>query len=126
VGEWLSFTNVPVILLDIFSPEGGTVDGIIGMNLFVDLNFVLRGGGLFLQDDPTVEFQPIYRITGDIAPIGGDGSVDPLDLEAFCGAWLAIPNSPNWYSGADMFGDAKVNFLDFAIMAEHWLESIIP
>ncbi len=127
--EWLSFTNVPVIMLDVDSPEGGFFDGIIGMNLLVDLNFVFHGGGLspLGQDPPFIKFEPIYRIVGDIIPIiGGDGSVDLLDLEAFCGAWLAMPNSPNWYSKADMFGDAKVNFLDFAIMAEHWLEGTTP
>ncbi len=126
LGEWLSFTNVPVVLLDVFSSEGGTVDGIIGMNLFVDLNFVFRGGGLFLQDDPAVKYDPIYRIAGDIAPIGGDGSVDFLDIGVFAEAWLAIPTSPNWYSRADMFGDAKVDFRDLAILAEHWLGSIAP
>ena len=47
LGEWLSFTNVPVILFDVSSPEGGTLDGIIGMNLFGDFNLILRGGGLF-------------------------------------------------------------------------------
>ena len=123
LGEWLSFTNIPVILLDVPSPEGGTVDGIIGMNLFVDLNFVFHGGGLFLQDDPKIEYEPIYRLVGDIAPIGGDGSVDFLDIAAFAQAWLAKPTSPNWNSGADLFGDAIVNFLDFAILAEHWHET---
>ena len=123
LGEWLSFTNIPVILLDVPSPEGGTVDGIIGMNLFVDFNFVFHGGGLFLQDDPSIEYEPIYRIAGDIAPIGGDDSVDFLDLAALAQAWLAVPTSLNWYSRADMFGDAKVDFLDFAILAEHWQET---
>lgn len=123
LGEWLSFTNVPVIYLDIASPEGGTVDGVIGMNLFADLNFVLRGGGLFGLDDPRIEFGPaIYRIIADIAPTGGDGAVNLLDLAAFAQAWLAIPTSPNWNSRADMVGDARINLFDFAILAQHWLE----
>jgi len=50
LGEWLSFTNVPVVLLDVGSPEGGTLEGIIGMNLFINFNLVLRGGGLMGQD----------------------------------------------------------------------------
>ena len=36
LGEWLSFNNVPVVLLDIASPEGGTLDGIIGNNKVYD------------------------------------------------------------------------------------------
>jgi len=126
LGDWLSFTNSPVVLLDIPSPEGGTADGVIGMNLFVDLNFVLRGGGLFLQDDPAVEYQTIYRLMGDIAPTDGDGVVDYLDLAALADAWLATPVSPNWNSRADLFGDAIVNFRDFAILAQNWLQTSNP
>jgi len=59
VGEWLTARTVPVVLLDVFSPEGGTLDGIIGTNLFVDFNLVLRGGGMFFQPDPALEFAPI-------------------------------------------------------------------
>jgi len=128
LGEWLSFTNVPVILFDVFSPEGGTVDGIIGMNLFVDLNFVLRGGGLFLQDDPTIEYIPI--IIGDIAPGGGDGAVDSLDLAEFANHWLEISTSPNWNQECDMAPplapDGKVDFPDFAMLAGYWLEGTTP
>jgi predicted aspartyl protease len=122
LGDWLSFTNAPAVLLDAPSPEGGTVDGIIGMNLFVDLDFVLRGGGLFLQDDPSVEYQPIARLAGDIAPDGGDGAVDWLDLAALADAWLAEPLSPNWNSRADMVSDAIIDFHDFAILAQNWLQ----
>lgn len=122
LGEWLSLTNVPVVLLDIPSPEGGTVDGIIGMNLFADLNFVLRGGGLFLQDDPSVEYEPILRLAGDISPVGGDGVVDMLDLEALADAWLANPLSADWNARADVVGDAIINFRDFAILANNWLQ----
>jgi hypothetical protein len=59
LGDWYAATQVPVVLLDISSPEGGTLDGIIGMNLFVDFNLIVRGGGLFLGDDPQLELQPI-------------------------------------------------------------------
>jgi predicted aspartyl protease len=120
LGEWLSLTNVPVVLLDIPSPEGGTADGIIGMNLFTDLNFVLRGGGLFLQDDPSIEYATISGLAGDIAPPGGDGVVDMLDLEAFADAWLANPLSAEWNAKADMVSDAIINFRDFAILAQNW------
>ncbi len=110
LGEWLSFTNVPVIWLDVASPEGGTLDGIIGMNLFTEYNLVLRGGGFFLTDDPTLEFEP----------------VPPLDLAAFADAWLATPQSPSWNPRADLAPptpDDLINFLDFAVFAEHWGET---
>jgi hypothetical protein len=130
IGEWLSFTDVPVIFLDVFSPEGGTLDGIIGMNLFNELNFILRGGGLFLQEDPRVEFGPIpYHIIADIAPRGGDGAVDFFDLDVFSKAWLATkePRSPNWDPKCDMapepVPDGKVDFLDYGLLAEHWRQT---
>lgn len=59
LGQWFQARQVPVVLLDISSPEGGTLDGIIGMNLFVDFNLIVRGGGLFLDDDPALELQRI-------------------------------------------------------------------
>jgi hypothetical protein len=128
LGEWFSFTNVPVILLDISSPEGGTLDGIIGMNLFVDFNFVLRGGGLFLQDDPRLELEPLgYRMIADIGPPSGDGIVDSLDLAAFVKAWLATPASGDWNPKCDMAPlsspDGIINLLDFAVLAEYWLQT---
>ncbi len=59
LGQWFRAKNIPVIFLDMPSPEGGTLDGIIGMNLFVDFNLIVRGGGLFLQDDPALELQRV-------------------------------------------------------------------
>jgi len=127
LGQWLSFTNIPVILLDIASPEGGTLDGIIGMNLFEGFNLVLKGGGIFLQDDPALEFEAItYNPVADIAPGNGDGNVDGLDLAELANAWLATSLSSNWNPKCDMFTnhslDGIINFLDFAVFAQHWLE----
>lgn len=59
LGQWFQARQVPVVLLDISSPEGGTLDGIIGMNLFVDFNLIVRGGGLFLEDDPALELERV-------------------------------------------------------------------
>ncbi|KPJ65871.1 MAG: hypothetical protein AMJ43_09740 [Coxiella sp. DG_40] len=128
--EWLSFTNVPVVMLDIDSPEGGLLDGIIGMNLFVDLNFVFHGGGLTLlgQDPPFIKFDFICRITGDVAPEIPDCVVNLLDLAEFTKHWLETQASPNWNPKCDMAPqptpDGKVDLLDFAVLAEHWSEGI--
>jgi hypothetical protein len=123
LGEWLEFTHVPVIMLDAPSPEGGTLDGIIGMNLFLEFNFVFRGGGLPDMGGHRIEFEPVpYHIVADIAPLGGDGVVDFLDLALFAEAWLANTMSPNWDSRADMIGDAEINFLDFTVLADYWRE----
>lgn len=127
LGEWLRFTNVPVIMLDVGSPEGGFLDGIIGMNLFTEFNLVLSGGGLFGQAPPSLEFERIpARLTADIAPEEGDGVVDFLDFIALAETWLARPTSSNWNSKANLAPrytpDSIIDFLDFAELAEYWLD----
>ena len=59
LGGWFRATQVPVVYMDISSPEGGTLDGIIGMNLFTQFNLIVRGGGFFTEADPTLELQRI-------------------------------------------------------------------
>jgi len=126
LGQWLRYTNVPVIWLDIASPEGGTLDGIIGMNLFVEYNMVLRGGGLAGQDDPALEVQLIPPVIGDVAPEGGDGVVNILDLRALARAWQSTEGATNWNPRCDMAPqptpDKKIDLLDFGVFFNHWLE----
>jgi hypothetical protein len=131
LGDWLEFTNVPVVLLDVASPEGGTLDGIVGMNLFTNFNLVLRGGGLFGQESPSLAYEFIRTpLVGDIAPEGGDGVVDLFDFAILADAWLATPASANWNPKADLAPapnpDGKVDFQDLTVFAEYWLESSVP
>jgi hypothetical protein len=127
-GQWLEYTDVPVVVLNVNSPEGGYLDGIIGMNLFVDLNFVINGGGF--SDGPTLEFEHACRIVGDIVPQCGDCIVDNLDLAEFTAHWLEDSNSPNWLPDCDLAPlespDELVNLLDFAALAQNWLEDVEP
>lgn len=132
LGEWVTFTNVPVILLDIASPEGGTLDGIIGMNLFNEYNMVLRGGGMFLQDDPSLELElittPPATLAGDIAPDPVDGVVDAMDMQVFMQAWLTSSGDSNFNYLCDIapesISDGKVDLQDMALMATNWLREI--
>jgi len=131
VPDWLSFTNVPIVMLDVDSPEGGVMDGIIGMNLFTTFNLVLRGGGLPDYGGHSLDFEPIPpRPIGDIAPGIGDGIVDLRDINALAGLWLTTPESLLWNPDADIAPhgapDGIVNFLDFALIAEHWLATTAP
>lgn len=78
LGEWLSFTNVPVVYLDVASPEGGSLDGIIGMNLFVEYNLVLRGGGLSGMSNPELRYKRlVFTVDADF---DDDGDVDQADF----------------------------------------------
>ena len=128
IGEWLEYTNVPVVMLDIASPEGGTLDGIIGTNLFTEYNLILRGGGLFLQEDPVLEFRRIGQasLAGDIAPPpDGDGKIDTLDFNAYSRLWLTTTQSPDWNLAADIAPagspDGIINIADLLRLAENWL-----
>ena len=56
-------------------------------------------------------------IDGDCQP---DGNVDLADLECLADNWLGTDCGT--CNGADFSGDSKVNFDDFAIMAENWLK----
>lgn len=131
LGDWLGFTNVPVVLLDVGSPEGGTLDGIIGMNLFTNFNLVLQGGGLLGQDPPSLAYEFIQApLVGDIAPESGDGVVDFHDFTAFAYAWLTTPTSANWNPEADLAPpenpDGIIDINDLIVLAERWLDSIAP
>ena len=131
LGSWLSYTNVPVVLLDVASPEGGSLDGIIGMNLLTNFNLVLRGGGLPDYGGHSLDFETIAaRPIGDIAPGIGDGIVDLRDIAALANSWLATAESPQWNPAADIAPpgapDGRIDFLDFALMAENWLATTAP
>ncbi len=129
LGQWLVFENVPVVLLDVASPEGGTLDGIIGMNLFSYFNIVLRGGGLFLQDDPSLELQ-FVGIPGDIAPEDGDNVINLADFAFFAEHWFQTSSSPGWEPSCDLAPvgnpDEEINLLDFAELSKYWLSAMTP
>jgi hypothetical protein len=52
-----------------------------------------------------------------------DGNVDRVDLTFFASRWLDINCvGPGWCEGTDLNQNKKVDFTDFAILANHWLE----
>lgn len=125
LGQWLQYTNIPVILLDVASPEGGTLDGIVGMNLFNEYNMVLKGD----YNTPTLKVQHIGpAVPGDIAPELRDFKVNLVDLAEFSQAWLSDNQSVNWNPYADMAPttepDGIVNLNDLSVLAQNWLSGV--
>lgn len=76
-GGALQFTQAPVLVQDLPSPEGGTLDGILGMNFFWDRNVILKPSltatGFFEVSQPVL-------FKGDL---NGDGVVDAFDVAPF-------------------------------------------
>jgi predicted aspartyl protease len=125
LGQWLQYTNIPVILLDVASPEGGTLDGIIGMNLFNEYNMVLEGD----YTSPTLKVQHIGpAVAGDIAPELRDFRVDLTDFSEFSRAWLSDNQSVLWNPYADMAPEGEpdgfVGLEDLSVFAENWLAGV--
>ena len=131
VGQWLEFTNVPVVMIEISSPEGGKLDGIIGMNLFTEYNLILRSGGMGFEDDPRLEFERISSgpVVGDIAPEPRDGQVNLLDFSVFSNAWMAEDTSGNWNADADLMptgvSEGVIDLQDLTVLAENWLSGVM-
>jgi rhamnogalacturonan endolyase len=78
--------------------------------------------GFYLGDGMAVPLQPQIRIAvppsyGDFT---GDGSVNIDDLPKFCEIWLE--NDCNQISGLDLNGDCIIDFCEFSILAQNWLE----
>ena len=75
--------------------------------------------------DNNCGYSNIFEIDNLLEPIPGDftldGIVDERDLEVLASQWLSQPGNPS----ADIAppgGDNLINFLDFIILTEHWLE----
>ena len=129
--QYLSYTNVPVVVIDVASPDGGTLEGIVGMNLFTEFNLVLVGGGLPDFGGHELRFERLPpRLAADLFPASGDGTVNIRDLAAFAQAWLSTPYSELWLPKADAApqpaGDDFIDFSDFAFFAQQWLQSAPP
>ncbi|OHB58595.1 MAG: hypothetical protein A2Y12_08225 [Planctomycetes bacterium GWF2_42_9] len=68
---------------------------------------------------PNVWFTICPVTSGDLQP---DGAVDIADLAIMASQWLESPGTPSADIMPKPNGDNIVNFLDFAELAEHWLE----
>jgi hypothetical protein len=61
------------------------------------------------------------KVTGDIT---GDGAVDSADLMLLAQQWLSQPGNPSADVAPAASSEGIVNFVDYAVLAGHWLEGI--
>ncbi len=107
----LEFAEAPFVVLDLPSPEGGTLDGILGMNFFWNRNVIfepaLGGSGFFHVSDPI----PVAFADSDV-----DFDVDVDDAEVFIGCAMGPNDSPvsPECSHLDINKDDDLDLSDFA------------
>jgi len=116
MGGALEFAHVPFIVLDMESPEGGSLDGILGMNFFWNRNVVLEpttsGAGFLHISDPV----PYAYID-----LNDDGLVDGEDYAVFAAAWRTTPADPAWNARCDLFIDEVIDARDLEAFVDSWL-----
>jgi len=113
LGGALEFSRAPFIVLDLGSPEGGPLDGVLGMNFFWNRNVILQpsiaGSSFFHVSDPVPFAAPDFDL---------DLHVDAPDwaIQEFCftgpGVGLVGPECAH----TDIDEDGDVDIADFAVL----------
>ena len=117
LGGALEYGHVPFVVLDMGSPEGGTLDGVLGTNFFWNRNIVLEpgvAGSGFLHVSEPVSYAYI--------DLNFDGVVNMADYAVFAAAWHTTPADPAWNSRCDFFGDEVIDDRDLEAFVESWLK----
>ena len=119
MGGAMEFARVPFVILDMDSPEGGSLDGIIGMNFFWNRNLVLEpisSGTAFLHvSDP----MPYAYIDLNL-----DDMVDVMDFAIFASAWHTTPADPAWNARCDFYLDEVIDARDLQAFADSWVNML--
>ncbi len=110
-GGALEFSRVPFVVLNVSSPDGQQMDGILGMNLFWNRNVVF---------DPVLQGDGNLRLSNPVlspADLDRDTDVDGDDLTLFqaCISGPGIPQPTLECILADLDGDDDVDLSDFGL-----------
>ena len=118
-GGTLEFSHVPFVVLDMESSEGGSLDGILGMNFFWNRNLVL---------EPTTTGSAFLHVSDPVAyayiDLNFDDVVDVADFAIFASAWGATPADPAWNSNCDFYLDEVIDARDLQAFVESWLNML--
>jgi len=120
-GGALEYSRVPFVILELQSPEGGPLDGVLGMNFFWNRNVVLEpsvtGGGFLHVSDP---------VPYAFVDLNFDELVDVADFAIFASAWRTTPEDPAWNGHCDFYLDGVIDSRDFQAFAEAWGAALQP
>lgn len=111
LGGPLEYSKVPFIVLDLLSPEGGSLDGVLGMNMFWNRNVVL---------EPNLSGSSFFSVSAPIPVAFGDNDVDFDVDESDAAYFIDCMTAPD--SGAanpeclhlDIDEDDDVDIFDFS------------
>lgn len=121
LGGALEFSNVPFIVLDVGSAEGGALDGILGTNVFWNRNIIiepsLTGSGFIHVSRP---------VSYAFIDLDGDGLVTLKDFAVLAMLWGANSDDPSWNPACDLFADDLIDYKDLAAFCDSWRTSRQP
>jgi len=113
LGGALEFARAPFVVLDLESPEGGSLDGVLGMNFFWNRNLVFEpsltaSGFLHVSDPLSFAFGDFDR----------DFDVDDIDVDFFiaCSSGPSVPISDPNCTQADADQDRDIDMEDFGVL----------
>jgi hypothetical protein len=86
LGGALRFSRIPFVVIDLPSPEGGIMDGILGMNFFWNRNVVI---------EPSLDASSFFSVSDPIPFAFGDHNADRNVDRADAAAVLACVTGPN-------------------------------
>ena len=118
-GGALEFTRAPFVILELGSPDGLPLDGVLGMNFFWNRNIVfepsLLGDGFIHVSDPVAYADVDFN---------DDGKVDMADFGVFAESWLTTSTDAGYHPECDVFLDDLVNMKDFIELVGSWLGGV--
>jgi hypothetical protein len=121
LGGALEFSRAPFVVLDMESPEGGPLDGVLGMNFFWNRNIILEpsfsGGSALHVSDPV----PYAYIDLDF-----NDDVNIADFAVFAAAWQSTTLDENWNPYCDIYIDEVIDFRDLEAFTDAWLNTDEP
>ncbi len=116
LGGAMEFSNAPFVMLDLSLGDGGTLDGVLGMNFFWNRNVIfqpeLLGSSFFHVSDPVLYGH---------ADFNHDGAVDLADFAIFAAAWKSQSPDEAYNPACDFYMDGQIDEKDFEVFLLHWL-----
>ena len=116
-GGALEFSNAPFVVLDLESPEGGSLDGVLGMNFFWNRNIVF---------EPRLTTGSSIQVSEPVpygnADFNFDGDVNLIDFSMLASAWMSDASYPEYIAACDMYLDTLIDSKDLEAFIAHWLE----